>query len=812
MNDPSTRRSSKRRAASPVDVDGDGSKKPVGEIDSSAAGKKKERQQPRKSQKNSNGSRSVESSRAPTPLTTENAPTEDPMEYIRNLEPLPATVPNVAKLTKAEREELQNVLEFKATDDDWKKDWVGNLAFAEKEILNPSIKSSLRKSFRQPFLQWVINGSGTTNIRLLRNLMRYICNMDKVPVSVKKLLGSTVNDTSLSFNEVVMRVRRSSYDPQILREDGWVVDKSAEFVGATGGPYCIGDNIRAEGADAVVIAYVHDPDIGDLWKAMWVDDLISFDLEAEELLEARKKWERRYNNSAVDKARRSVRISVSSDFTVKGVEFGVVLAASYSKGARPGVYWPARIMHASEADSQGRRNSSKQKVDLVFLAPYWDTESGKKGGSMSESGQARFDGSPLLLLETIDATDETIKEYPYSMHSGLDVTQLQMSFRFTGLPKSAFNRYLDAHRLAMALREYALRHLKSQNTATDKASAGLFETHPMSVEAPTFPPVILHLPFSYILSQLPRPNTAHLGDSDDNKEPVLQLNSIVSSMKPPFCWGKESRDSHSDSNGKRSTVESLSPMKQQVADQYIAPGSWLQQTMEENGNEDHSSAIGGFMTTFPLLNENFNRFCTSPSLVGLLSCLTRLLAQLAEEEEEDIAALSTDVRQCKLSDLITSWTILKSLGEESLASHLGYRAEPVLVEWRRAVEKIYKYVVGLFSDGKSFGIGVSCVVTDMRCNGHRTTGCFERPVRLPAALKGARMAGAGRQEGTRLICSVPEHYVDLVEQKLLAKTHDATYLKRMKSRCENAKREDDVLVLTDDSDGEGGEDTRKCLC
>ena len=71
------------------------------------------------------------------------------------------------------------------------------------------------------------------------------------------------------------------------------------------------------------------------------------------------------------------------------------------------------------------------------------------------------------------------------------------------------------------------------------------------------------------------------------------------------------------------------------------------------------------------------------------------------------------------------------------------------------------------------------------------------------------MAGAGRAEGTRLIHCVPKDYVDLVERKLLAKAHDSRYLKRMKSRCEGAKRDDEVLVLTDGSDGEGGEDTRK---
>jgi len=723
--------------------------------------------------------------------------------------PSPAATPRVTKLTKAEIEELETVFEFQATNDSWKEDWAGNLALVEKDILNPSISNKTnKKSFRQPLLLWVVhNADDTNNLRLLRNLLRHVCTgKTAVPVSVKKLLGSAVNDASLTADELIRRLRRASYAPHILREDGWTVESCPVPVGATGGPHWIGQRIRADGADAVVIAYVHDHDIGDLWKALWIDDFISFDLEAEELVEARKKWERRYDKQQT--SRRSTRISVSSDFTVAGIEYGIVLAASYSKGARSGVYWPARVMHASESEAtQGRRASSKQKVDLVFLAPYWssDTEGkARRVESLSESGQSRFEANPLLLLETIDASDEMIKEYPYT-GNGLDVAQLQMSFRFTGLPKSAFNRYLDAHRFAMGLREYAKRHLKSQNTATDKASAGLFETHPLSVQAPTFPSVILHLPFSFILSQLPRSFGPNMDSGEDNKEPVLQLNDIVSSMKPPFCWG----GGDANHTGHRGSAASMTPMKNQ-GEENASPNAWLRRSVDDSASDDNSSAVEGFMTTFPLLNENFNRFCSAPPLVGVLNCLTRLLAQLAEEEEGSIDALSISERQSKLSTLVTSWSILKRLGEQSLAALLGSRAEPVLIEWRRAVEKIYKYIVGLMSDGKTLGNGVSSVVTDLRCNGHRTsTGCFERPVRLPAALKGAKMAGAGREESTRLITSIPDKYVDLVEQKVLQMAHDANYLKRMKSRCAAAKSDSEVLVLTDGSDGEGGEDTSK---
>lgn len=747
-------------------------------------------------------------------------PQEDPMDYLKNLAPLPKVIPPLRRLTKAEIEELEMALEFRAADakDHWREDWSGNLSMAEKDILNPALKATAgnKKSFRQPLLDWALNAPSSAH--LLRNLLHHVCSSTQnVPHAVKKIIGGINDETPVE--ELIRRFRRASYDPQVLKEDGWTTAKSDEPQGATGGPFLIGDKIISDGSDAVVIAYVHDPDIGDLWKALLIEDLISFDLEAEELLEAKRKWEKRNNQSVADmgnKSRRSSRFTVSSDFTVKGIENGIILAASYAKGARRNVFWPARVMHASEGggstSSQARRSSSKLKVDLVFLAPYWNSDEQPAGRSrsesMSENGESIFMANPLLQLETVEASDEMIKEYPYSNGDGLDIAQLQMSFRFTGLPKSAFTRYLNAHRLAMALREYAKKHPKAaQFTATDRASAGLFETHPLSVQAPIFPSVILHLPFGFILAQLPRTlGERPLGSShdvDENMEPVLKLDNMVNAMKPPYCWGDSVEKS-----------DNMTPIGKHKLGEESPGASWLKGAVgRDDTEEDHSPSIEGFMTDYPLLNENFNRYCSSPPLVGVLSSITRLLAQLGEEEEVNLSELPVGERRSKLKALVTSWTIVKQLGEESLAALLRSNAGPVLVEWRRAAEKIYKFMLAMFADGKSVGNGLSVVITDTRCNEHRTSiECFERPVRLPAALKGAKLAGAGRDDTTRLISSVSDFYVDLVESKLLKKTHCSSYLKRMKSRCAAARTADEVVVLTDNSDGEGGEDTSKSNC
>ena len=131
------------------------------------------------------------------------------------------------------------------------------------------------------------------------------------------------------------------------------------------------------------------------------------------------------------------------------------------------------------------------------------------------------------------------------------------------------------------------------------------------------------------------------------------------------------------------------------------------------------------------------------------------------------------------------------------------------VEWRKACERLFRRAV-IRMGHLDFGNGVTAVLTDSRCNEHITTkGSYERPVRLPAAIKGAKLAGAGSSTKFPLISKVEEFYLDLAEQKILPMAHKATYLKKMKDKIlaldPSAKGE----PLTDNSDGEGGDDTSK---
>lgn len=366
------------------------------------------------------------------------------------MEPLPDRCPALPALTRSELRELERVLELGAVGGDgWRDDWMGNLGYADKEVRNPQVKSGI-KPFRQTLLEWA--KSTPANTRLVWNLVRHVCQLKGTPEAAKRLLLSCDPESVTSLEKAI---RRTTYDPTILRQDGWTTAKSAEKEGATGGPFLIGDIIQWENAEAVVIAYVHDHDIGDLWKAIWTGDdhddhLVTFDLEAEELFEAKRKQERRQQRlsaAASDSAsgRASSRQTVvKAEFRVAGIETGIVLATSYSKGARPGVYWPARIMNASEvAGTLGKRASSRQKLDVVFLAPYWNSQeqsfrSGRRVESLSESGASVFSAGPLFQIETVEATGEMIIEYPYEGKEGLDVPTLQTTFRFTGYVLSVF--------------------------------------------------------------------------------------------------------------------------------------------------------------------------------------------------------------------------------------------------------------------------------------------------------------------------------------------------------------------------------------
>ncbi len=145
--------------------------------------------------------------------------------------------------------------------------------------------------------------------------------------------------------------------------------------------------------------------------------------------------------------------------------------------------------------------------------------------------------------------------------------------------------------------------------------------------------------------------------------------------------------------------------------------------------------------------------------------------------------------------------IVQSKGETLILATLSRKKSlPFIRDWRRCCERIFKHInAGLGSNGKSW------VITDSRCNLHLTSSeCFERAVRLPAALRGIRQADGN----VEVIHTVEDSYLNLAENDVIVRAHSMSYIQKLKRRC-MAAPEDQVVPLTDDSDGNGGEDTSK---
>lgn len=581
-------------------------------------------------------------------------------EYIE-LEALSSEIQPLKSLTNSEKKELENCLQIGKHG--WREDWIGNLAFADKDISNPDGKS--REKGKKALFRWAERGK--LSRKLLNNLLRFVYNLKETPEQAKKVLASA---DPKSVHSIQAAVRRVSYDPGVLQQDGWTTAKSTAPIGASGGPFRIGEMVYWQGYAGVVIAYIHDDHLGDLWKAMWLQEFDTFDLEAEELDDAKKRFDRKKKlkeqkdapkpaQTGNEGTRRSGRYS-SADFTVKGIEHGIVLAVSYSRGSRPGVFWPARVMHFSEMESQARRGSQKQKVDVVFLAPYWNatpSASGVRKESYSESlsrhGSSIFSSGLLFELETIEASFESIQEYPYNGNGGLDIDQLQTSFKFAGLPKAAFQRFVDAHRLALGLRTYSRNVMQSTINSDDLhlTTAGLFEAHPIAAQTAHFPEAVLHLPFDHILSQLPRTDSEDdsiaFDDSESNKEPVLQFGAMLDSMKPPNCWGARAGTSRKVETPQRVTSTPKPCRSPEVPLNFETDGDGASVTLNQ------------FTAGLSLLNSLLSGNDRESSMSALLAKnLSQLLGKIPQDSS-DFQSLPFDVKRTRCKSLIKLWIVVK---------------------------------------------------------------------------------------------------------------------------------------------------------
>lgn len=570
----------------------------------------------------------------------DNEPKDEVVSDHVHLQAIPSNLPPLEPVTEAEVALLKKALQFKPNDPDdvWPTEWSGRIDLFTREVPNP-LAGEKSKGDDRPLFAWA--ETSPKNLSLARALIKYVYNEADTPPTAKQILAITYNESiRVPGYDMEPAMRRLSFDPAVLREDGWTTQKSKQPIGATGGPYHIGARVYWQRWEGVVIAYLHDEDIGDLWKAMWLDGNETFDLEAEELQDARRKWERRNKQSEQGfSALPSARFASIAKFSVEGIETGIVMAKSYDSRARHGLFWPARVMHASEVNqlqsSQSRRSSSKNKLHVFFLAPYWNsTPENTSRPPLADSlslGSSAFSSGPLIERDIVEISEDTIQPYPYQGENGLNIDELQVAFKFTGLPKSAFSRYLDSHRLALALKTYARQELTSSSTHSHEATAALTDTHALANETAKFPLALLHLPFQYILSNLPRTgehqNSLAMGRSDDNIEPTIQLRSIMKSMEPPACWGQESKSSMSGSsplNGQRITPALNAALTLPAAKRQLV-------TSVSNGNSSPSVADLQDVASEHLM-QALTQSCSPESASSkLLDQLNDLLARIRHE-------------------------------------------------------------------------------------------------------------------------------------------------------------------------------------
>ena len=204
------------------------------------------------------------------------------------LEDIPDSVQPLESLTLRDMAELESALQIGEThnyddDDGWKSDWNGNLLLSQKEVIvNKGYLADQpnAKPVRIMYCDWVAsNAPGGNGLRGLELLFRFVYNMKGTPDMAKKILAFTLQRPAETAEQrleyIIEAVKRVSYDPAVLQQDGWTtkkVDTPEE-----GEAFHIGRRIMWQRHEAIVVAYTTDETYGGLWKAAYVEDLETFE-------------------------------------------------------------------------------------------------------------------------------------------------------------------------------------------------------------------------------------------------------------------------------------------------------------------------------------------------------------------------------------------------------------------------------------------------------------------------------------------------------------------------------------------------------
>eukprot|EP00957_Ditylum_brightwellii_P025917 1960637-Ditylum_brightwellii.AAC.1 len=117
-----------------------------------------------------------------------------------------------------------------------------------------------------PFCDYVFKTAKSSDgLRGLSLLLSHVYHMEGTPAMAKRLMAHALQrpaeDAKQRVGFIIDAVKRISYDPTVLNQDGWTTVKSETPQGSSGGAFLIGNRVIWEGVEAIVIAYVNDDEI-----------------------------------------------------------------------------------------------------------------------------------------------------------------------------------------------------------------------------------------------------------------------------------------------------------------------------------------------------------------------------------------------------------------------------------------------------------------------------------------------------------------------------------------------------------------------
>ena len=167
----------------------------------------------------------------------------------------------------------------------------------------------------------------------------------------------------------------------------------------------------------------------------------------------------------------------------------------------------------------------------------------------------------------------------------------------------------------------------NKNKDDARAASGLFDSHPLGVQVPVFPSVILGLPFHFILKSMPIPSDTIM----DVTEPILQLNTMVSVLKPPKCFGLETAGRESNPGTPTKAAGSLI-----VGHASATPKRWLasftDHRKQHGENDSPPLELERFISDLEQLKTIFAEATSFPPILALLTNLNATLSSLSSGE------------------------------------------------------------------------------------------------------------------------------------------------------------------------------------